>query len=115
MLKYNACGESANYVNLFYRSRECFCKSIDRFYELLGGANAEYGTVRAQLLSQDHLPSIGTVFALFQEDRRHVMLEPEPQLPSQDQSTLLTNGRGGRGLGGSPGCGIGRCQSGLYG
>lgn len=46
-------------------------------YELLGGVNSDYEIVQAQVLSQDPLQSIDTVFALIkvEDDCRCVMLE----------------------------------------
>ena len=39
---------------------------VQHIYDLLGGLNPEYETVRAQISSHDPLSSIGTVFALVQ-------------------------------------------------
>ena len=47
-------------------------------------------TIQSQVLSQDPLPSIDTVFALLKgDDRKHVMLGKDQPTPSQDQSTLV--------------------------
>lgn len=47
-------------------------------------------TIQSQVLSQDPLPSIDTVFALLKgQDRRLVMLGKDQPTPSLDQSTLV--------------------------
>ena len=41
---------------------------VQHIYDLLGGLNPEYETVRTQVSSQDPLPLIGTMFALLQSE-----------------------------------------------
>lgn len=64
-----------------------------RIYELQGGVNSEYLTGCAQVLSQDHLPSLGIVFVLLQgeQDRRQVMLEKDQTSLSQERYDLVAN------------------------
>lgn len=84
-----------------------------RIYELLGGVNSEYETVRGQVLSQDPLPSVSDVFTLLQseEDRRRVMLVKDQTSSSQERSALVVNEWGGRGRGRGGWFGHGRGQN----
>lgn len=63
---------------------------MQHIYNFLGGLNPEYETVSAQVLSQDPLPSIGTVFALLQseEGRRDAMSDSIPSVTNQERSAL---------------------------
>lgn len=81
-----------------------------RIYELQGGVNSEYLTGCAQVLSQDHLPSLGIVFVLLQgeQDRRQVMLEKDQTSLSQERYDLVANEGGGRSRGRGVGRGGGR-------
>lgn len=68
----------------------------------MGVLNPAYATIQPQILSQDPLPSLGTLFALLQneEGRGDVMVDSIPSMINQNQSAFLTTNSVGRGDGG---------------
>ncbi|PON32610.1 hypothetical protein PanWU01x14_359790 [Parasponia andersonii] len=66
----------------------------DRIYSFLAGLNANYDTVRVQVLGKEDLPSLNKTISIIrgEENRRGVMLE----LMVTKGSAIVSNGRNNR-------------------